>query len=160
MTPWTGRLLSAAAFFATAWGYAAISDRPVQPLALAAAAGAAVALYWLWADTFFLDRAPRWQLYRSATAWRTYDPRFARLAQEVAESADQREAVIAVHMHLVRVADRLLRDKYDVTRAADPAAAARILGEPLASYLADGPGKDRDVTSPRIAAALDRLESL
>lgn len=160
MSRWVGRLLGAAAVFGLAWAYAAISDRPVQPVALATAAISILAVCWLWADTFFLDRAPRWQLYRAATAWRTYDPRFARLAQEVAETSDQREAVVAVHQHLVRVADRILRDAYDVDSFADSAAATRILGEPTATYLADGPGKDRNVTSPRIAAALDRLESL
>ncbi|MGI8701191.1 MAG: hypothetical protein ACR2JU_08295 [Nocardioidaceae bacterium] len=160
MRRWLPRALTAAAVWGLALAYALISDRAVYPAALAAAVVATLAVCWLWADTSFLSQPPRWQLYRSSTAWRTYDPRFVRLAQEVAETADQREAAAAVHDHLVKVADRLLLDTYDVDRAADPAAARRVLGEPLASYLDDGPGRDRDVMSPRVSAALDRLESL
>jgi G3E family GTPase len=58
------------------------------------------------------------------------------------------------------VADRLLLDKYDVSRQWDPDAAREILGEQVTSYLAAKPGSERAVFSPELSAVLDRLESL
>lgn len=160
MSRWLPRGLIPAVVFAMVWLYAAGSGRSVYPVSIAAAAAAGASVCWLWVDTCYLDEAPRWRLYRSATAWRTYDPRFARLAQEVAESSNQKAAVAAIHAHLVRVADRLLLDTYAVDRAADPAGARQVLGEPLATYLDAGPARERQVVTPRVLAALDRLESL
>jgi len=157
---WGGRALAAAVVWGLLVGYAALSERSVRPVALAAAVAAVLAVGWLCTDTFLVDQPPRWQLYRPSNAWRTYDPRFARLSQEIAEAPDRRAAAAAVHASLMTIADGLLLDKYGVDRAGDPEAARRILGESLTSYLRAGPGKDRDIFSPRVSAALDRLESL
>ncbi len=160
MRPWGGRVLVAALAWGLLLGYAALSERPARPVALGTAVVAVLAIGWLIADTFLLDPPPRWELYRPSNAWRTHDPRFARLSQQVAEATDQRTACAAIHASLVGVADRLLLDKYGIERSTDPAAARRVLGEPLTSYLNTGPGREADPSSPRVLAALDRLEAL
>lgn len=160
MRRWGGRALVVVVVWGLLIGYAALSERSVRPVALAAAVVAVLAVGWLCTDTFLLNPPPRWHLYRPSNAWRTYDPRFARLSQEIAEAPDRRAAAAAVHFSLVGVADGILLDKYGVDRAVDPESARRILGESLTSYLDTDPGKDRDIFSPRVSAALDRLESL
>ena len=160
MNRWARRAGVASVVLGLALLYATISGRAVDRPAVAAAVAAAFAVGWLCVDTSYLPSAPHWQLYRATSAWRTHDPRFGRLAQELAESADRRDAAAAVHSHLVRVADRLLLDEYAVSRAVDPDAARRLLGEPLTTYLDSGPGRDDGVGAPLVSAALDRLESL
>lgn len=161
MRRWGARTLAAAGAWGLLLGYAAISERSMRPAALAAAVVAALAVGWLCADTsVLLGDGPRWQLYRANTTWRTFDPRFARLSQDIAEASDRSAAAGAVHASLLRVTERVLADKYGVDLVRDPIAARLVLGQSLASYLDDGPSKDRDVVSPQVLAALDRLESL
>lgn len=160
MRRWAVRGLTAVGLWALILGYAALSERSVTLLELAAAVVAVLAVGWMCGDAFVVESAPKWQMYRASTAWRTFDPRFARLSQQIADASDARAASTAVHVNLDGIAERLLREKYGVDRAGDPEAARRILGDDLTSYLAEEAGRDKDVASPRVSAALDRLESL
>lgn len=160
MRRWVWRIVTAFGVWAAVIGYGELTDRRPHLLALAGAVAAILTVVWLCVDALELSDPPQWTLYRSPTPERTFDPRFSRLSQELAEAADRRSASIAVHRSLSAVADRILRDKYDVDRARDPSAARDILGEPAASYLEAAPGTEKAVFSPLLFDVLDRLESL
>lgn len=160
MSRWVWRIVTAVGLWGAAIGYGELTDRTPHLLPLAAAVAAILAVVWLCTDALEVSEPPQWTLYRSATPERTFDPRFSRLSQELAEASDRRSASIAVHRSLTAIADRMLRDRYDVDRAENPSAARDILGEPAASYLDTVPGTEKLVFSPLLFDVLDRLESL
>ncbi len=157
---WLLRGLVAVAVWAGVTGFAELTDRRPHLLALAGAVAAVVAVGWLCTDTLGLADAADWSLYRSPSPDRSFDPRFSRLSQELAEATDRRTASAVLHASLVAVADQILFDRYDVDRARQPVEAKDILGERATAYLAAGPGAETDVSSPRVSHVLDRLESL
>lgn len=160
MRRWASRAVAVLVSWGMVLGYAALADRPAHPVAVGVAVLTLFTVGWLGADAFARLETPRWQLYRAARPWRSYDPRFARLTQQIADAADRDAAAAAVHASLTGITERLLLDRYDVDAATDPETARRILGEPLASYLETGPEPGTRLVSPRLSAALDRLESL
>ncbi len=154
------RILLAVVVWLALLGFGSIDDRKLYPVALAAAVAAALAVVWLCQDAYIVAEPPQWALYHSPAPSRTFDPRFSRLSQELADASDRQAAALAVYTSVAGVADRILRDTYVVDRALDPAAADRILGESISSYLAAGPSRAKNVFSPQLFDVLTRLESL
>jgi len=160
MKRWVLRGVAGVCLWGAVIGYAELTDRRPHLLALAGAVAALLTVVWLCADAFELADPPQWSLYRSPSPERTFDPRFSRLSQELAEASDRRAASVALHNSLAAVADRILLDKYDVDHAHQPEAAREILGEPATSYLEAEPGIEKVVFSRLLSDVLDRLESL
>jgi hypothetical protein len=157
---WIVRAVVAGCVFGAVLAFALLTDRSPDAWVVAGSVVAVLAVVWLGMDTIELADPPDWSLYRSASPARTFDPRFSRLSQELAEAADRQGASLALHQSLADVADTILLEKYDVDRARAPAAADEILGEPVTAYLASEPGTERVVFSPALFDVLDRLESL
>lgn len=157
---WLVRAVAALVLWACALAFAALTDRGVYPVALAAGVLALLAVVWLAQDTIGLAETPPWSLYSSAAARRTFDPRFSRLSQDLAEAADRRSASLALHASLDLIADQILLEEYDVDRERDPERAREILGEQVTAYLASAPGSERQLFSPELDRVLDRLEML
>jgi hypothetical protein len=160
MRRWLARMVIAGCVWAAVIGYAELTDRRPHLLALAGAVVALMTLVWLVADVLGLADPVEWSLYRAPSPDRTFDPRFSRLSQELAEASDRHAASVALHASLSAVADRILLDTYDVDRAADPSRARDILGDDTVWYLEAEPGAEKVVFSARVSAVLDRLESL
>lgn len=129
-------------------------------MALAAATAAVFTVGWLCADAYQHAEKPEWTLYHGPATERTFDPRFSRLSQQLDENTDRAAASTALHADLTAVADRVLRDKYDVDRHLQPAVARDILGDRVWTYVGDAPVNDRVVFTPLLFDVLDRLESL
>lgn len=158
---WTHRLLATAGAFGVLWAYAWLSDRSPEPALLAFAVVALAGVVWLALDTIDQGVAVQWRISpRYAPSRRGFDPRFSRLSQDLSESTDRQAVAFEVHAVLGRVADDLLRSKYNVDPTADPEHAREILGEPLADYLANRPQYPRRGFDRQIGRLLERLESL
>jgi hypothetical protein len=146
------------------WGFlvwwARLDDRHPHYLGIGAAVAAAFTIIWLCADAYSVAIPPQWEMYYSRSVGRTFDPRFSRLSQELAEADSREAAAIAVHNNVARVADQILVDKYGIDRSADPDRAAQVLGPEITGYLASDARRERDVFSDRLFDVLARLESL
>lgn len=160
MRRWAGRVALAVVIWLVVVGYAKLLGRTPHVLALATAVAAVLAVVWLWMDALAVTRPPEWGLYLPRTPTRTFDPRFSRLSQMLADAPDRRSASEAVHTSVADVADTLLRDKYGVDLAADPEAARTVLGDEVWAYLAVDAAKEKDVFSERLLGVLARLEGL
>jgi hypothetical protein len=160
MKRWAARGVVAVAVWALLVGYVRLDDRQPHPLGLATAVVAVLAVVWLCSDAYAVAVPPQWQLYYSRSPARTFDPRFSRLSQELAEASNRQAAATAVHTSLADVADRILLDTYGVDRARDPDGARAILGEATTAYLAADPTRQKDVFSRQLLDVLTRLESL
>lgn len=160
MRRWAGRVVAAVVIWLIVVGYAMLLGRTPHVLALATAVAAVLAVVWLCMDALAVTTPPEWGLYLPVSATRTFDPRFSRLSQLLADAADRRSASKAVHTSVADVADTLLRDKYGVDLAGDPDAARTVLGEEVWAYLAVDPAKEKDVFSERLLGVLARLEAL
>lgn len=160
MRLWALRAAAAVVVWGVVVAFAYFIERPPHLVVDAAAVGALLTVVWLVADASDLAEKPDWSLYHSPSPDRTFDPRFSRLSQELADASDRRAASTALHDSLDAVADRILLDKYDIDRTRDPEAARTILGEDVSTYLAKVPGSEKTVFSPELSAVLDRLESL
>ncbi len=158
---WTHRLLATAGAFAVLWAYGWLSDREPEPALLAFAVVALAGVVWLARDTLDPSLGVQWQISpRFAPSRRGFDARFSRLAQDLSESNDREAVAFEVHSVLARVAEDLLRSKYNVDPTTDPQHAREILGEPLADYLANRPQYPRRGYDRQIGRLLERLESL
>ncbi len=160
MRRWLFRGVVAAAVWAALLGYAALDDRQPHPVGLAAAVTAVLAVVWLCTDAYEVAEPPQWALYQSISPDRTFDPRFSRLSQEIAEASDRKAASRAVHQSLSQVADKILLERYGVNRGVDPDAAREVLGGPTSAFLGVDPEDDARVFSPALSDVLTRLESL
>jgi hypothetical protein len=160
MSRWLARAVTAVAVWGLLLGYARLDDRQPHPVGLAAAVVSVLAVVWLCADAYEVARPPEWELYHSRAPARSFDPRFSRLSQELAESSSREAVALAVQTSVGAVADRILLDMYGVDRGRDPEAARRILGDQTADYLVRDPRRDKDVFTPQLSAVLTRLESL
>lgn len=154
------RVVAAVALWGLLIGYAKLDDRQPHAVGLAAAVGAVLAAVWLCVDAYEVADPPQWTLYHSRPVSRSFDPRFSRLSQELAEASNRQAASFAVHVSVERVADRILLDKYGVDRAAEPATASQILGNQATAFLAADPAADKNVFTPQLSDVLTRLESL
>jgi hypothetical protein len=157
---WAGRAAGAAALWLLVLGYAYLDDRTPHVVGLAAAVTAILAVVWLSVDAFEDTRPTYWRIHATRIPTRTFDPRFSRLSQMLAEASDRRAAAEAVHSSIAAVTDALLRDKFRIDRHDDPAAARALLGDEVWVYLNDGHGNDKNVFSERLLGVLARLESL
>ena len=157
---WLLRVLGAASVWGLIVAWAVLDDRDPHYIGLAAAVGAAFAVIWLWVDACSFALPPQWYVYNRRPIARSFDPRFSRLSQELAEAASRQEAAVAVHLNVAKVADQILVDKYGVVRSRDVEEAARILGPETSAYLVANPNRERDVFSPQLFDVLARLESL
>ena len=161
MSRWVWRIVTAVGLWGAAIGYGELTDRTPHLLPLAAAVAAILAVVWLCTDALEVSEPPQWTLYRSAAPERTFDPRFSRLSQELAEASDRRSASIAVHRSLTAIADRMLRDRYDVDRRREPdRQPATYSVSPRRRTSTAVPGTEKLVFSPLLFDVLDRLESL
>jgi hypothetical protein len=157
---WISRVTVATVVWALLVGWALLDNRQPHYLGVAAAVAACFTVGWLCADAYTLALPPQWEMYYSRSVGRTFDPRFSRLSQELAEARSREAAAVAVHANVARVADRILLDKYGVERGAEPDRAAQVLGAEITGYLAVDPRRERDVFSDRLFDVLARLESL
>lgn len=160
MRLWAPRAAAVVLIWVLVVAFAYFIERPPHLVVDAAAVGALLTVGWLLADATGRAEPPDWSLYHSSSPDRTFDPRFSRLSQELADASNRRAASLVVHDSLDAVADRILLDKYDIDRARDPDAARTILGEQVSAYLCQVPGSEKTVFSPELSAVLDRLESL
>lgn len=140
--------------------WARLDNRDPHYLGLAAAVLAGLAVIWLCVDAYSVSLPPQWELYFSRSPGRSFDPRFSRLSQELAEASNRQTASIALHDSIEKIADEILRTKYGVERRTDPEGAQRVLGPEVSAYLAVDPNRERDVFSQRLFDVLTRLESL
>jgi hypothetical protein len=160
MMRWGSRVVTACFVWVVLVGYGWLAERETHYLALTAAVAAVMTVVWLCTDAYAVALPPEWHLYYTRSPARSFDPRFSRLSQELAEASDRRAAALAVHSSVEKVADVILVDKYGIDRAADPQAAGLVLGEETMDYLAANPERERDVFSDRLFHVLERLESL
>ncbi|MDX6298189.1 MAG: hypothetical protein QOI51_2046 [Nocardioidaceae bacterium] len=160
MKRWAQRGVAALAVWAALLGYAELDNRRPHPVGLAAAVLAILAVVWLCTDAYEVAQPPQWALYHSRPPTRSFDPRFSRLSQQLAEATDRHAAAVAVHTSVSQAAEGILLDKYGVDSARDPEQARQILGDLAADFVAAGPAEDRFVFSPELFDVLDRLESL
>lgn len=158
---WTQRVLAVAGAFAALWAYAWLSDRQPSVLLLGFAVLALAVPVWLARDTVSSATAVQWRIsQRYAPSLRGFDPRFSRLAQDLAESTDRAAVAVEVHAVLSRIADDILRSTYGVDPDREPETARRILGPLVADYLNSPPRYPRHGYDRQIGRLLERLESL
>jgi len=160
MMRWLARLAVAAALWGALCLWANLDDRNPYYLGLAAAVLASLTVVWLCVDAYSVALPPQWEIHYSHSPGRTFDPRFSRLSQELAEAANRQAAATALHESIESLADGLLRDKYGIERGTDPEEAQRVLGPEVTAYLATEPRREREPFSPRLFDVLTRLESL
>ena len=87
------------------------------------------------------------------------DPRYGQLRRVVGHHLDSREVGGTLHRRLAELADHRLVARHGITREADPAQAARLLGPDLMAVADARPPYPR-LSATRIAQLLDRIEAL
>ena len=136
-----------------------LGNRP-QPglLALYVAVGAAVV--WLFLDVSADNEPATWPGAREE-AVRTpgEDPRLDQLRRVVGHHLDGRDVDDTLHRRLADLVDHQLVARYGITREADPARAAALMGPDLVSTLAARPPYPR-LTPARIEHLLQQIEDL
>src|SRR5581483_2553654 len=97
MMRWLARLAVAAALWGALCLWANLDDRNPYYLGLAAAVLASLTVVWLCVDAYSVALPPQWEIHYSHSPGRTFDPRFSRLSQELAEAANRQAAATALH---------------------------------------------------------------
>lgn len=137
------------------------TDHDLNLWYLAAAAAAVWTVIWLLIDVVPTVPYTSWQVTALYTPRQPGgDMRLERLTDRLTSGVDRDAVAYDVHRTLSAVVDDRLRRNHGIERAADPAAAERVLGSELTTYLTTTPHMRRTGQAQEFAALLDRIEAL
>jgi hypothetical protein len=157
---WGGRVAVAFALWLVVAVAAWVLGNEPQPGLLALYVAVGAALLWLYLDVSAGSQLARWPGSREEPVRAPgEDPRWGQLRRVLAQHLDSHEVSDVLQRRLGQLADQRLMVHHGVTRDADPARAATLLGADLVSVIDAAPPYPR-LTPDQISRLLQRIEDL
>lgn len=156
---WRDRLAAVVVLWLVAWLVLAWFDFTPHPGRIAVLVGAVAVTWWLFLDVTAASLPPQWEIAEDEPLRRPgSDARLDLFERVVSQHLDSRDATDQLHRYLAGIVDERLVGKHGLSRRADPARAAALLGPQLTDFLERPHG--RRLTLSQIDQLLTRIEAL
>jgi hypothetical protein len=156
---WRNRLVAVVALWLVIWLVLAWFDFEPHPGRIAVLVVAAAMTWWLFLDATAASLPPHWESPEDEPLRRRgSDPRLDLYERVVSQHLDSRDATDLLHRYLAAIADERLVGKHGLSRRADPARAAELLGPQVTEFLERPHG--RRLSLSQIDQLLSRIEAL